>query len=77
MTSNNPSQTAVIRGPRRTLRGSLSVPGDKSISHRALLLGGIASGETRVQGLLEGEDCQATLGAMRRLGVTVEKQGSG
>ncbi len=77
MTSNNPLQTTIIRGPRQSLRGTLRVPGDKSISHRALLLGGIASGETRVQGLLEGEDCLATLAAMRRLGVNVEKHESG
>lgn len=73
MTSNNPLQTAFIRGPRQGLRGTLSVPGDKSISHRALLLGGLAAGETRIRGLLEGEDCLATLGAMRRLGVSIEK----
>ena len=50
---------------------AITVPGDKSISHRALMLGGIADGRTDVQGFLAGEDCLATLAAMRELGVQV------
>jgi 3-phosphoshikimate 1-carboxyvinyltransferase len=56
--------------PGGTLRGSLRVPGDKSISHRAVMLGAIAEGTTRISGLLEGEDVLATLAAFRALGVT-------
>ena len=49
------------------------MPGDKSISHRALMLGGIAEGRTEITGFLPGEDCHATLGALRAMGVTVEQ----
>ena len=45
------------------------MPGDKSISHRALMLGGIAEGETQISGFLASEDCLATLRALRALGV--------
>ena len=55
---------------------TLNVPGDKSISHRALLLGGIATGRTEVSGFLAGEDCLATLAAMRSLGVQVRRHGA-
>ena len=58
--------------PGGTLAGELAVPGDKSISHRALMLGGIAEGETDVRGFLTSEDCLATLGALRALGVAIE-----
>ena len=57
------------------LRGTLRVPGDKSISHRAVMLGALAIGETRVTGLLEGEDVMATAAAMRQMGAQVEKRG--
>jgi 3-phosphoshikimate 1-carboxyvinyltransferase len=50
------------------------VPGDKSISHRALLIGAIATGRTRVSGLLEGEDVLATAGALRALGVAISRE---
>jgi 3-phosphoshikimate 1-carboxyvinyltransferase len=55
--------------------GDVRVPGDKSISHRALLLGSIAEGTTNVRGFLEGADCLATLGALRELGVNIVRQG--
>jgi 3-phosphoshikimate 1-carboxyvinyltransferase len=54
-----------------TLGGEIEVPGDKSISHRALLLGAIAEGSTEIHGLLRGEDCLATLAALRLLGVAI------
>ena len=57
--------------PGRGLRGRLRVPGDKSISHRAIMLGAIAEGETLVEGFLEGADALATLRAFRALGVTI------
>jgi 3-phosphoshikimate 1-carboxyvinyltransferase len=53
------------------------VPGDKSISHRALIFGALAVGETRVSGLLEGEDVIRTAAAMRALGASVERRGEG
>jgi len=62
--------------PSSVRDAALSVPGDKSISHRALLLGGIATGRTEVSGFLAGEDCLATLAAMHSLGVQVERRGS-
>jgi 3-phosphoshikimate 1-carboxyvinyltransferase len=57
------------------LRGRVRVPGDKSISHRALILGALTVGETRISGLLEGEDVINTGRAMRALGATVERVG--
>ena len=59
------------------LRGTIRIPGDKSVSHRSLLLGGIAEGTTEVEGFLESEDCLATLHAMRAMGVTVGRPGPG
>jgi 3-phosphoshikimate 1-carboxyvinyltransferase len=59
------------------LRGRVRVPGDKSISHRALILGALAVGETRISGLLEGEDVLNTGKAVRALGAEVERTGVG
>ena len=56
-----------------SLTGIAKIPGDKSISHRAAILGALADGETRVSGLLEGEDVLSTCAAMRALGATVEQ----
>src|SRR5688572_28479 len=61
--------------PVRHVDGDVRVPGDKSISHRALMLGGIAEGVTEVRGFLESEDCLATMKAMRALGVRIEQPG--
>jgi len=58
--------------PGGTLRGEARVPGDKSISHRAVMLGALAHGETRVTGLLEGDDVLATVGVFRALGVAID-----
>ena len=55
----------------------MRAPGDKSISHRALIFGALAVGETRIAGLLEGEDVLHTADAMRGLGATVERRGEG
>ena len=65
--------TARHHGP---LKGRLRVPGDKSISHRALILGALAVGETRILGLLEGEDVLNTGKAVRALGARVERHGA-
>ncbi|MDX1500332.1 MAG: 3-phosphoshikimate 1-carboxyvinyltransferase, partial [Woeseiaceae bacterium] len=54
---------------------AVTVPGDKSISHRALMLGGIAEGRTNVSGFLAGDDCLATMAAMDALGVQIERRG--
>ncbi len=59
------------------LAGSVRVPGDKSTSHRALILGLLSIGETRIEGLLEGDDVLRTAQACRQLGATVERQGEG
>jgi 3-phosphoshikimate 1-carboxyvinyltransferase len=59
------------------LKGRVLVPGDKSISHRALILGALTVGETRISGLLEGEDVINTGKAMRALGASVERTGAG
>jgi 3-phosphoshikimate 1-carboxyvinyltransferase len=66
--------TARRAGP---LKGSVRVPGDKSISHRALIFGALTVGETRISGLLEGEDVLNTGKAMRALGASVERTGAG
>lgn len=58
--------------PGGRLRGRIKVPGDKSISHRALLLGALAHGETRISNFLDSADCLATLQALQMLGVEVE-----
>src|SRR5215470_1365581 len=75
VTHASPTPLAARRsGP---LKGRVRVPGDKSISHRALIFGGLAVGETRISGLLEGEDVINTGKAMRALGATVERIGEG
>jgi 3-phosphoshikimate 1-carboxyvinyltransferase len=53
--------------------GTLAVPGDKSISHRALILGALATGDTHISGFLDGEDCLATARALQALGVHIER----
>lgn len=59
------------------LRGTIAVPGDKSISHRSLMLSALAVGESRVEGLLEGEDVLATAAAMRAMGADIVRQDDG
>nr|VFK77965.1 MAG: 3-phosphoshikimate 1-carboxyvinyltransferase [Candidatus Kentron sp. SD] len=63
--------------PGGALRGRLRIPGDKSISHRAIILGAIAEGDTEITGFLEGEDTLATLAAFRAMGVPIENHGAG
>jgi 3-phosphoshikimate 1-carboxyvinyltransferase len=62
-----------LAGPGGVAVGELTVPGDKSISHRSLMLGGIAQGVTDITGFLAGEDCLATLRALQALGVRIER----
>ncbi len=59
------------------IEGNLKVPGDKSISHRGLILSSLAEGKSRISGLLEAEDCMKTLNIMRELGIKIDKKGSG
>lgn len=61
--------------PSKRLRGSLRVPGDKSISHRAIMLGSIAEGVSRIRGFLRGGDTLSTLSIFRQLGVEIEEKG--
>ncbi|NKJ00509.1 3-phosphoshikimate 1-carboxyvinyltransferase [Novosphingobium sp. SG707] len=63
--------------PTGALNGTIRVPGDKSISHRSIMLGALALGETRVTGLLEGEDVMSTAAAMRAMGAKIEKTEDG
>lgn len=67
-------RTVKFQQPR--LNGEIKVPGDKSISHRAIMLGSIAEGKTNISGFLEGEDCLRTLEIFRQLGVAIERNGS-
>jgi 3-phosphoshikimate 1-carboxyvinyltransferase len=75
MSTSPPSPLTARRGA--PLSGRVRVPGDKSISHRALILGALAVGTTRISGLLEGEDVLNTAKAMRAMGARVERTGPG
>jgi 3-phosphoshikimate 1-carboxyvinyltransferase len=75
MSMSPPSPLTARRGA--PLNGRVRVPGDKSISHRALILGALAVGTTRISGLLEGEDVLNTAKAMRAMGARVERTGPG
>lgn len=63
--------------PGGTIKGALRVPGDKSISHRAIMLGSLAEGVTEIEGFLEGEDALATLQVFRDMGVVIEGPNEG
>lgn len=75
--SANPSPTPATIEPGGPLSGSVTVPGDKSISHRSLMFGALAVGETVVEGLLEGEDVLATAAALRAMGADIERDDGG
>lgn len=78
MSSADPAQKRPRRFlPTGPLKGRIRVPGDKSISHRAIMLSALAVGESRISGLLEGEDVLATAAAMRAMGAEVERTGEG
>ncbi|MEP9357724.1 3-phosphoshikimate 1-carboxyvinyltransferase [Sphingomonas sp. KR3-1] len=75
MSASPPRPLAVsARGP---LKGRVAVPGDKSISHRSLMFSALAVGESRIEGLLEGEDVLATAAAMRAMGATITRGDDG
>ncbi|MEM9988392.1 MAG: 3-phosphoshikimate 1-carboxyvinyltransferase, partial [Pseudomonadota bacterium] len=67
--------TPMIASKKGALHGTITVPGDKSISHRALIFGALAKGVTKVQGLLEADDVLRTAAALRALGASIEKEG--
>lgn len=62
--------------PKTHLTGSLSVPGDKSISHRSIMFGALAEGDTHVTGFLNGDDCLSTIRCFRDMGVEIEIEGT-
>ena len=72
----NAGPLKAISATAKPLTGTITVPGDKSISHRALMMGALAVGETTVTGLLTGEDVLRTAAAMRALGADVEQRGA-
>src|SRR6266851_5606539 len=69
------TESGLTARPGGPLKGRVRAPGDKSISHRALILGALARGETRIEGLLEGDDVQRTAQAMAELGAAVTREG--
>ncbi|MEJ7747783.1 MAG: hypothetical protein WKF56_00650, partial [Candidatus Limnocylindrales bacterium] len=66
------SEVATVRQATR-LRGELRLPGDKSVSHRALMLATLAAGESRISGVGDGADVRSTAGLMRALGAVLER----
>ncbi len=68
------SESQVIVRPARNVRGSVSLPGDKSISHRYAMLAAIADGPSRLANYSTGADCASTLGCLRSLGVKWERR---
>ena len=75
--AGEPVPHPLISSAAGPMTGTCTVPGDKSISHRALMFGALAVGETRIGGLLEGEDVAATVAALRALGATIERAEDG
>lgn len=65
----------MIIHPIKKMEGSLTVPGDKSISHRAVMFGAIAEGKTEIEGFLPGADCLSTIDCFRKLGIRIESDG--
>lgn len=70
------SNTKTIDFKNPVLLGEITVPGDKSISHRAVMLGSIAEGETEITGFLDGEDCLRTIEIFKQLGVSIDQEGT-
>ncbi len=72
---NDQSQSFLVR-QSKALKGTILVPGDKSVSHRSMIIGSIAEGVTEVEGFLCAEDTLGTLAAMQQLGVSIERKGA-
>lgn len=62
--------------PVTSLKGTVNIPGDKSISHRAIMLGSLSQGRTEISNFLEGADCLSTIGCFREMGIEIERDGS-
>ena len=77
MDATAPARPQSFAAAAAPLTGQISVPGDKSISHRALMLGALAVGETRITGLLEGHDVLATAAAMTAMGASIARADNG
>src|SRR5207247_4523346 len=75
--SSDDARRALRAARSGPLAGRIRVPGDKSISHRALMLGALAVGQTEISGLLEGEDVLATAAALNALGAHAARVGDG
>lgn len=75
--SAHTTSAKLIARPADRLKGRVRAPGDKSVSHRALMFGALALGETSITGLLEGEDVLATAAALRALGAQIDHEGGG
>ena len=69
--------TYLLSKPSSALISEAKIPGDKSISHRAIMFGAIAKGQTRIEGILEGDDVLATLSAFELMGVVVDRPCAG
>lgn len=66
----------ILQYNKPSLQGTLSIPGDKSVSHRSVMFGAIATGKTTVDGFLLGEDCLSTIDCFRKLGVKIDVEGT-
>ncbi|MDD2325897.1 MAG: 3-phosphoshikimate 1-carboxyvinyltransferase [Alphaproteobacteria bacterium] len=75
MTQTHHTSVSLVAQTCGPLSGTITPPGDKSISHRSIMFGGIAQGRTRVRGLLEGEDVLSTVAALRAVGAKIAKEG--
>lgn len=64
-----------VISPKMGLCGNIKIPGDKSISHRAVMFGSIAQGDTHISGFLTGDDCMSTIGCFKSLGINIETDG--
>lgn len=61
---------------KKNLKACIAVPGDKSISHRSIMLGAIAHGTTEIDGFLNGDDCLSTISCFKKLGIQIEQNGN-
>src|SRR5258706_59946 len=69
------SMSAKTIGPAKAVQGTVSVPGDKSISHRAVILGALSNRTCSVKNFLEADDCLCTLEALRAMGIQIDRDG--
>ena len=67
--------TKLLQTDIQSLRGEIAVPGDKSVSHRSIMFGALAEGETVITNFLPGADCLSTIACFRKMGVSIEQNG--